>query len=359
MTDALSAQKKPVSRPTLSVVMPNYNHAHFLPVSLQAILDQSYAAIEVIVVDDASTDNSLEILEELSRLADTLRIYRNDRNRGVIYSCNKGLGFASGDYVYCAAADDKVLPGAFEKAINLLSQFPEAGLCSTLSGIMNEAGEYQGITHVPVISSSACFLSPAKALATLRRHGSWFMGNTVIYRRSALINAGGFIPELGPYCDGFIDLVLVLKYGGCFIPEPLAMWRKMPVAYSEIVRGNPDMTLEIMRTAKVLMGTTYRDLFPPEYIEDWEKGFLFAITSKVVSDQYETQIAELRRLSGLSSPVDKLFFKTLKISMTLQAFATKCYLFVRFKRGHLWQDALRKLKHLVDPRLTRALKHEK
>lgn len=345
--------------PKLSVVMPNYNHAGFLPESLGAIIRQSYRPLEVIVVDDASTDNSVETIEQLAQRNPVVRLVRNERNQGGIAAAAQGVALASGEYVYFAAADDRVLPGLFAKSMNLLSQYPTAGFCSTLSAVMNEKGQYKGLVQSAIISRSECFLPPEEALATLRQRGGWFMGNTAIYRRSALIEAGGFIPELGHYCDGFMDLVLALKYGACFIPEPLAMWRKTKGTYSERMSGDLDATLGIMGTAERLMRSTYRDLFPADYVDDWEKWWLFEMGVNFITSSQAAQIGGLRRLLQSPKVTDKAFFAVLRLSMAVEHLVTKLYLLVRFRRGHLWGVLGRKLRHIADSRIRRMAKEKK
>jgi len=348
-----------LTRPKLSVVMPNYNHAHFLSEALQATLDQCYRPLEVIVVDDASTDNSVEIIERLAQRSPFVRLVRNERNQGGIAAAEQGLALASGEYVYFAAADDRVLPGLFAKSMNLLTQYPTAGLCSTLSAVMDEEGQYKGLVQSAIISRSECFLPPAEALATLRQHGAWFMGNTAIYRRSALIEAGGFIPELGQYCDGFMELVLALKYGACFIPEALAMWRQMKGTYSERMSGDLDAMLGIMGTAGRLMRSTYRDLFPADYVDDWEKWWLFQMGVNFIASSQAARIGGLRRLLQSPKVTDKAFFAGLRLSMAAECLVTKLYLFARLRRGHLWGVLGRKLKHIADPRIRRMAKDKK
>src|SRR4051812_21669960 len=119
-----------MSRSSLSVVMPNYNHSHYIGEALEAILGQTFRPMEVIVVDDASTDNSVEVIEQFVRRDSAVRLLRNEQNSGPVPTVNLGLKQASGDYVYTMAADDKILPTFFEKSMNLLAQYPQAGLCS-------------------------------------------------------------------------------------------------------------------------------------------------------------------------------------------------------------------------------------
>ena len=96
---------------TLSVVMSNYNHSHYIQEALQAILSQSFSPLEVIVIDDGSTDNSVQIIERIAKKNPTVKFYRNVENEGVWHSSNKGAKIATGEYIYFCAADDRVCPG--------------------------------------------------------------------------------------------------------------------------------------------------------------------------------------------------------------------------------------------------------
>lgn len=339
--------------------MANYNHGCFLPESLEAILDQSYQPEEVIVIDDGSTDNSIEVIESFMQRAPSIRLIRNDQNRGFIFSVNRGLRKASCEYVYCPAADDRPLPRLFEKSINLLAQYPQAGFCSTLSGMMNENSEYKGLVQTPIISRKDCFVPPEKALAMLRRHGSWFMGNTVIYRRAALLDAGGHIPALGPYSEAFFEQVLALKYGACFIPEPLGIWRKMESSWSAKSSANLDATIDMMRTAERLMRSTYRDLFPPDYVDDWKRRWFFSVSTSFFISSQAAQIAGLRRFLQPTSLLDRGLLASLRFSMAVERLVTRLYLFARFRRGHLWREVMRKLKHLADLRVGRSAREKR
>lgn len=335
--------------PALSVVVTNYNHGRFLPECLDAILAQSHRPYEVILVDDCSTDDSAEIIERYARRHPVIRAVRNERNQGFHFSVNRGLALASGDYVYCASADDRVLPGLFGKSMRLLARYPDAGLCSTLSAVMDEHGEYRGVAHTHLIARNECFVPPARALKLLQRYGTWIMGNTAVYRRAALHEAGGHMAELGPYSDGFIVLVLSLRYGACFIPEPLAIWRKIKNSYSHRTSVDVDRALQITAAAKRLMMSKYSDLFPSDYVDDWEKRRLFEMATNFVAISGEVEIRGLRRLLRPSTAVDRAFLAALRIVRHAELLATKLYLSCRLQRYHLHSELARELRHVVRP----------
>src|SRR4051812_5391866 len=117
-----------MAAPRISVVIPNYNHAHFLPRCLDAVLNQPVPPFEILVLDDASTDNSLAVLKAYADQHPLITVHRNEKNLGVCRTMNRGTELARGDYVLFPAADDQVKPGLFQHAAQMLAAHPEAGV---------------------------------------------------------------------------------------------------------------------------------------------------------------------------------------------------------------------------------------
>ena len=211
-----------MANPTLTVVMPNYNHSMHLPKSLGALVNRERPPDELIVIDDGSTDNSWEIIQDFARRHPCIRAYRNDKNIGVVPTVDRALQFATGDYIYGAAADDYVLPGFTEKTMELLSQHPEAGLCCTI-------GDWQELHtglnwHMGVgMADKPAYLSPDRMMELERRGKFFIAGHTVIVKRSALFEAGKFPTEAKYGSDWFTYNLIGFRYGICFVPEVLAV----------------------------------------------------------------------------------------------------------------------------------------
>ena len=224
-----------MSLPALSVIVPNYNHARYLPRSLTAIVQQSVQPMEVIVIDDASTDNSVELIENLAAKYPVIRFYRNQQNRGSLFTVSRGLELAKGDYVLTAAADDEVLPGFFEKSLHLLGKYPEAALSAT-STEFREA--HTGVNWLwgSGIVESPTYLSPARMVECERKGKFYIPPNSVIFRTSALREVGNFIPELKFCCDWYAMYVAGFRYGICFVPEPLAIFHVQANSYYHKIR---------------------------------------------------------------------------------------------------------------------------
>jgi len=252
------------SLPKLSVVMPNYNHAQHLPVSLGAILQQSVQPDEIIVLDDASTDNSVEVIQQFAIKNPHVRLERNDRNRGVVYGMNRGLELARNEYLYFAAADDQVLPGLFEKSLTLLQHYPEAALCFAVSEWREIAS---GLTrHVGLATADEpCYLSPSQLL-DLGKQGKLLIASpTVVMSRTSILRAGGFIPELRWHCDWFAIYVAAFRQGVCFVPEALAVFNIHPTSFSERqnLRAHQEARRKMLEhLLQLLTSPEYADIAP-------------------------------------------------------------------------------------------------
>ncbi|MGA1823342.1 MAG: glycosyltransferase family 2 protein [bacterium] len=319
----------------LSVVMPNYNHGCYLPEALDAILAQSYQPSEVILIDDNSTDNSLQIMQDYSVKNPILHVYRNEENKGLIYSINRGLCLASGTYIYFAAADDRVLPEFFQKSMDLLKEYPEAGVCSTLVRLIDESGKDKGLGKSPIFSHKPCFIPPSKVSRILLEYGYWNLGVTSIFRRQALREIGGFAAELHSSCDIFTGMVVALRYGGCFIPEALAQWRIMPTGYYAKTSMNREHQIEMARYAGMLMCSQYRALFPSDYAKNFTNNRLFELGKaewRSMCDQQKKFFMEtLDTLCPHRSLYDTVVRGILLLMSAVQTIALKIYLLFRLR----------------------------
>jgi len=90
----------------VSVVMPVYNGQKYLKEQLRSLIDQSYCNLEIIVIDDKSTDNSLKIINNLASIDNRIKVYENSRNLGLVPNYLKGASFANGEFICACDQDD-------------------------------------------------------------------------------------------------------------------------------------------------------------------------------------------------------------------------------------------------------------
>ena len=113
---------------TFSVIVPCYNYGRFLGAAVGSVLDQQGVATEVIIVDDASTDDTAEVGQDLAALDRRVRYIRNRENLGHVRTFNVGCEQAAGEFIVRLDADDLIAPGAFARAAALFEHFPSVGL---------------------------------------------------------------------------------------------------------------------------------------------------------------------------------------------------------------------------------------
>lgn len=123
------------SQPLVSVIVPNFNHARFLPTRLESILAQTYNNIELILLDDHSSDNSAEILEGYRDNPFVSVIIINDHNSGSTFrQWDLGIQHAKGDLIWIAESDDSSDPSFLESLVEAFLSVPNCAIsyCSTL-----------------------------------------------------------------------------------------------------------------------------------------------------------------------------------------------------------------------------------
>ncbi len=134
-----------VSLPCVSVIMPVFNAERFLLEAIASVLDQSFVDLELICIDDGSSDSSLKLLEDAATLDHRIRVY-SQANAGVSRTRNRGLDLARGRYITFADADDKLFPGSLERRMALLEQEGEL-ICGGRAIFLDEDGRDLGMSY--------------------------------------------------------------------------------------------------------------------------------------------------------------------------------------------------------------------
>jgi glycosyltransferase involved in cell wall biosynthesis len=116
------------SRSTVSVIVPCFNYGHFLTGCLESVLSQQHVDVQVLVIDDRSTDDSADVARRLAARDDRIEFRRHRENAGLIPTANEGLEWAQGDYVVLLSADDFLVPNCLARATSVMLQHPNVGL---------------------------------------------------------------------------------------------------------------------------------------------------------------------------------------------------------------------------------------
>jgi hypothetical protein len=113
---------------TVSVVIPCYNYARYLPACVDSAASQQGVEVEIIIVDDASTDDSVEVATRMAATRNNVQVIRHDHNSGPVDTFNDGARRATGEFLVRLDADDLLTPGSLQRAVAVAQHFPDVGL---------------------------------------------------------------------------------------------------------------------------------------------------------------------------------------------------------------------------------------
>ncbi|MDP9192529.1 MAG: glycosyltransferase [Acidobacteriota bacterium] len=170
--------------PRVTVLTTVYNGARYLEEAIDSILAEEFTDFEYVIVDDGSTDGTAEILGGAAARDPRIVLLRNETNRGIAASANRGLSVARGDYIARLDSDDISMPGRFARQVSLLDGRPEVALVS-----MN----YETISADGVVMACSHRDHPSIVVEYLLNFSNALGGHSqVMFRRSAVEAAGGY-----------------------------------------------------------------------------------------------------------------------------------------------------------------------
>ena len=223
----------------ISIVIPLYNHASFIEEALLSLIAQTYSDLEMIVVDDGSTDDSLAIARATlarheSRFSRVTTV--TQANRGVSATLNRGIGLAEGEFVFLLASDDVAKPTAIETFHQrMITNDSIALVCGDLD-LIDESG-----APTTVVNNGQSFTSWIQFVTSHRndidlvhRFGSYetiiggnYLTVGILLRRQCVLDVGGY-DEACPIEDYDLWLKLARNYRFEFVDRQLISYRQHP-----------------------------------------------------------------------------------------------------------------------------------
>ncbi|MBX9753994.1 MAG: glycosyltransferase [Pseudomonadaceae bacterium] len=203
-------------QPLVSVIIASYNHGPYIEASIASVLAQTYGNIELLVVDDGSSDDSVERIQRLQRLHGF--DFRVQKNQGLSRTLNETVARARGELITPFGSDDVMLPQRLALQVAYLQGKPEVGICAGNIEEIDAAGNSRGAPRelqLRRLDFDDVFLN--------RKAGA--PAPTLLFRREALAKVGGFDPQIR-----LEDLYIQLKItrAGYFVDilgEVLAQYR--------------------------------------------------------------------------------------------------------------------------------------
>lgn len=207
--------------PKVSVCIPTYNRSQYLREAIKSVLIQSFTDFELIICDNASSDNTNEVVN--SFYDDRISYYRNPTNLGAFKNINLCLQLAKGKYITIFHDDDVMLPDNILKKFNFLEKNPAIGLVDSNAYLIDDYGNAKGIYWQNNVDHSVLGEGDSHFKKLFLGYNSVCFP-AVMIRKECYTKLGGFVPI--PYCDWELWMRISLFYRLGYIQEPLIKYRR-------------------------------------------------------------------------------------------------------------------------------------
>lgn len=226
-----------MENPLVSICIPTYNGQKFLEACLDSVVNQTYKNIEIIIVDDRSKDNTIEIIERYTAKDSRIKLYCNEINLGLVGNWNKCLEFATGEWIKFLFQDDFFTSDCIEIMVNSLSDSDEivtSGRRLILDESLDAATKKYSINEtltfekLGIISNEPVYITPQKiAKFIVDNIYINFIGEptVIMFKKEVVKELGTFNPDLIQICDLEYFLRIACNYGIKYIPQPLTYFR--------------------------------------------------------------------------------------------------------------------------------------
>ncbi|MBK5229645.1 MAG: glycosyltransferase family 2 protein [Thermoleophilia bacterium] len=239
--------------PTVSVCLPTFNYASFLPRAIESVLNQTFDDLELIVCDDASSDNTVEVMQQYLN-DERVTFVAHEQNRGQAANFNQCIEHAQGRYVKYLCADDWLDERFLAETVPLLEGSDDLVMATTANWLVDIDGQLIGEQHGPFGDGPR--VAAAEVAAALAEWGNVVgMPTNTLIRRDALVAVNGFDADYAPAIDIHLWLKLLTHGDMGWVPRQRCFIR-IHFAHSHSYGSDPTESIFLVwRDASELPGT--------------------------------------------------------------------------------------------------------
>jgi glycosyltransferase involved in cell wall biosynthesis len=267
----------------VTVVIPTYNRAGFLGEAIKSVLSQTYSDFDLVIIDNASTDNTKEIVKSFTDRR--ISYHKNNENVGIMGNWNRSLDFAKGEYFMILGDDDVIYPDFFEESIKVHEQHQSVGFTFARCNKVDESGQF--IREWGYDFTSPGFLKGLDYLFhTLDYEACLTNSSTVLLKREVLETVGGFKSELSNNVFDFNMWIRIASvYDSFFIDKVLCDYRLHSGQVSQLhwrnkKTGKVGTYLELLRILNILQKNQY-NFKTEEYVYDKLNSLLYTLATHI------------------------------------------------------------------------------
>lgn len=307
------------TNPLVSILIPAYNMEKYICSCIESALQQSYSNLEIILCDNASTDNTFSLASAYSD--PRFKVFRNESNMGAIANFNKLLALANGDFVKFLEADDYLDTDCVKKLLTPLLNYPESVMSCSGKYLIDYKGNIIG-EHKKRRSE---VISGKLVIKRLRQMGNEFgTPSDVLFSKKAVEQAGVFDSAFGNYLNDWDLWIRIAEQGTvCFVPEALAYVRRHPGQIGAIgAADNRDIRSSSLMVRKNFEGRNEVNLllvhFSSEYVRRAVGRFLKRPSQATVRYMVDTFRMIKEEIGIVLTVVSVFYFPTILLYLRLR-----------------------------------------
>ncbi|MCU0565590.1 MAG: glycosyltransferase [Oculatellaceae cyanobacterium Prado106] len=257
--------------PLISICIPTYNGEDYLRECLDSVLPQTFADFEVLIVDDRSTDHTLQIAQSYAQQDSRIKVVQNSQNLGLVGNWNRCAELAQGEWIKYVFQDDLIAPRCLEKMLAEVQENTTLVCCRRDFIFSPNTAEkikrfYQNIISLHDRFPNGANLSVEDfGQVILSDIGHNFVGEptTILVRREAFYRFGGFNPHLIQICDLEFCCRIAVHTGITYVPETLATFRLHQKSTSSKNHDERQYRVEVIDPLLLLHDFVFHPLYAP------------------------------------------------------------------------------------------------
>lgn len=275
----------------VSVIIPNYNHSSFLKRRIESVLEQTYTDFEVIILDDCSTDNSREIIEQYRNHPRISQIVFNEQNSGSTFAqWNKGLSLATGEYIWIAESDDVASPMLLSTLVSGIITDSNVAIAYCQSYKMDEHENVNGswLTYTATLPAGEIFEQ------NFVMNGNEFIkkflldrnvipnASAVLTKKDLFLSVGGADAGVKYNADWLAWLKILTEHKVYFCPQELNYFRY----HQKSVISNAIKTGGFLKKYDIIMKKKYREFLQQKGNKDLLRASKLALRKDIADEAY-------------------------------------------------------------------------
>jgi alpha-1,3-rhamnosyltransferase len=296
----------------VSIVVPAYNHENYIVPCIESILLQDYENIEIIIINDGSSDDTPKKIRELKNKSHRNFLYINKNNEGLVKTLNLGLKIARGEYFCELGSDDILMKESIRERVEFLENNPPMDAVFTDAFVFSEGEDHTKVSKRIIGREKEGFESKRHTLLDLIERNAKIFFPTGMFRRNILEKIKAFDEDFR-YCEdtvtryhlalygniGYLDKTLMyyrIHAGNVSIGNPLKTWPEKILALKKVYNIVQDRKIKHLTVEKYLK-------YIPQYIKDARKAGM----------KKEGYMSYLKEGMGMPSLTLKAFFYKVRI----------------------------------------------